>query len=175
MTQIRFVLGALLLVTLLFGAILALLAVGRRVGLRGATDGGAKPLVGLGTVTNLVYAVLSLLLGFMFAGAASRFDARRDLIAQEVNAISSAWLRIDALPVKRGDSLRVDFRNYVDALIDLYVRPGDLRSMEAASQHASLTTAQQTLWARAVEACLTPGGEPARMLGCVGHSRRSIQ
>lgn len=164
MTQIRFVLAALLLVTLLFAGILVFLAIGRRLGLRSATDGGAKPLVGLGTVSNLVYAVLSLLLSFVFAGAASRFDVRRDLIAREVNAISTVWLRIDALPADRRDLVREEFRQYVDALIDLYVRPAALRSAEAARQHATLAAAQNELWTHAVTACLTPGGEPARML-----------
>ena len=164
MTQMRFTIGAVLLALLLFGAMLLFLEVGRRVRTRAMARSGLKAPVPLGAVTSLVYAVLSLLLSFMFAGAAARFDGRRALIAEELNAISTAWIRIDPLPSDRRDDIRDRFRSYVDALIDLYVRPRDLGSPEAARQHAAVAAAANDLWTRAVVACLAPGGEPARML-----------
>jgi hypothetical protein len=164
MTQIRFTLGALLLALLLLGAMLLFLELGRRLRARSMAKSGVKSLVPLGAVTSLVYAVLSLLLSFMFAGAAARFDGRRALISDELNAISTAWIRIDPLPQDRRDDVRDRFRAYVDALIALYVHPGDLRSPEAARQHAAVAAAANELWTRAVAACLDPGGEAARML-----------
>lgn len=45
-----------------------------------------------------IFGLLGLLLGFAFAGATSRLEARRQLIVQEANAIGTAYLRLDLLP-----------------------------------------------------------------------------
>ena len=51
-----------------------------------------------GYLLSATLALLGLLIAFTFSGAASRFDARRDLIVTETNAIGTAWLRLDLLP-----------------------------------------------------------------------------
>lgn len=164
MTQMRFTVGAVVLAILLLGGMMLFLEAGRRLRVRAMTKGGLKSPVPLGAVTSLVYAVLSLLLSFMFAGAAARFDGRRALISEELNAISTAWIRIEPLPSDRRNDIRDRFRSYVDALIELYVHPDDLDSPGAARQHAAVAAAANELWTRAVAATLSPGGEPARML-----------
>ncbi len=52
-----------------------------------------------GAIIGAVFALLGLLIAFTFSGAYSRFDARRQLIVQEANAIGTAYLRLDLLPV----------------------------------------------------------------------------
>jgi hypothetical protein len=52
---------------------------------------------GAGPVEGVVFAVLGLLIAFTFTSAAGRFDARRSLVIQQTNAISTAWLRLDIL------------------------------------------------------------------------------
>lgn len=53
---------------------------------------------GIGVVEAAVFALLGLLLGFSFADGTSRLEARRQLIVQETNAISTAYDRLDLLP-----------------------------------------------------------------------------
>ena len=97
----------------LFLAMMGTIELGRWLGRRrrrlepDAGDGG------VGTVEGAVFALLGLLLAFTFSGAASRFDARRDLITQETNAIGTAYLRLDLLPADHQPALRRAFADYV--------------------------------------------------------------
>jgi hypothetical protein len=51
-----------------------------------------------GSVQGAVLGLLGLLLGFSFAMAVGRFDARRALVVKEANSIGTTWLRTDFLP-----------------------------------------------------------------------------
>lgn len=164
MTHLRFSLAALALVACLFLGMLLFLELGRRAGLRQTARLGAAARAGVGVVDSAIYAVLALLLGFLFAGATTRFDQRRDLIVREASAISTAWQRIDALPSEPRGDVRARFQRYVDALVDSYVNPGSPGSTKESQQIDALSAAANGLWQRAVAACLAPGGEPARML-----------
>jgi hypothetical protein len=146
----------------LFIAMLVFLEFGRRLGLRQLGREGADARLGVGVVDNIVYALLGLLIGFTFSGAAARFDHRRDLVAQEVNAIGTAWQRLDLLPVEPRDAIRSGFRRYVDALLVSYTNGPS--SVDPFGEPAPLARAQDDIWSRAVAACLTPSGEGARIL-----------
>src|SRR5512139_1750487 len=65
-----------------------------------------------GPIIGAVFALLGLLIAFTFSGAYSRFDARRQLIVQEANAIGTAYLRVDLLPAETQAPLRESFREY---------------------------------------------------------------
>jgi hypothetical protein len=135
---------------------------GRRIGLRQVRRRGAVVRSTVGVVDGSVYGLLALLIGFTFSGAAGRFDQRRALIVTEANAASTAWQRIDLLPVQAQPPLRAAMRGYMDALIDWY---GGAPVFDAVlTQPPSLTRAQNALWGRSVEASLAPGGETARLL-----------
>ncbi len=82
----------------LFFGILLCLEIGFRIGLASSKRNHELAYEGTGTIDAAVFALLGLLLGFSFAGAMSRFDARRQLIVNEANTISTAYLRIDMLP-----------------------------------------------------------------------------
>jgi hypothetical protein len=50
-----------------------------------------------GYIVSAVLGLLALLMGFTFSLALDRFDARRELVQQEVNAINTAYLRAQVL------------------------------------------------------------------------------
>jgi hypothetical protein len=145
----------------LFFGMLVCLELGRRFGLRQVRKNGAAARTGVGVVDGTVYGLLGLLLGFVFSGAAGRFDARRALIADEANNISTAWLRIDVLPAELQPAIRAGFRNYVDAIVATYATEIPDDPYEATPE---MVRAERDIWSKGVAACLTPGGEKARML-----------
>ena len=146
----------------LFVVLLLLLDVGWRLGLRQVRKRGAEAQAGVGIVDGSVYALLALLVGFAFSGAATRFDHRRELIANEADAAGTAWQRADLLPAEQQVIIHDGFRRYLDALIQWY--SADDAATSLVHQPAAVTLAQDNLWSRSVAACLTTGGEPARML-----------
>ncbi|HMC55646.1 MAG TPA: hypothetical protein VKH19_10770 [Gemmatimonadaceae bacterium] len=159
----RFSLLAALLTVVLFATMLFFLEVGRRIGIRSQQKIGEASRTGVGVVDSAVYAVLALLLGFMFNGATGRFDARRDLVTQEVSTMSTAWQRIDALPAQAQPTIRDALKRYVDAVVGVHVTsPGSPQF----NRHASdLVPAQDDLWTRAMAASLADAaGDKARML-----------
>ena len=56
---------------------------------------------------------MGLLIAFTFYGAGFRFDARRNLLVREANAIGTTYLRLDLLPPDTQPELRQEFRTYV--------------------------------------------------------------
>ena len=160
--HLHFVLMTILLAGSLFLAMLIFLEIGRRIGIRQTKKYGEGARVGVGVVDSAVYAVLALLLGFTFSGATSRFDGRRDLVVKEVNAITSAWKRVDALPATSQVVVRDAMRRYVDELIETY--PVIAHTHEVLRGRDQMIAAQNDLWSKSLTACLAPGGEPARML-----------
>jgi hypothetical protein len=88
----------LLVTVLLFPGILLFLEIGRRVGVRRRAFEGGEAGPGSGALEAAVYGLLALLIAFTFAGASARFDARRQLVVEEANAVGTAYLRIDLLP-----------------------------------------------------------------------------
>jgi hypothetical protein len=125
-----------------------------------ATDTEGKPPTAFGT--GVVHALLALLIGFTFNGAASRFDARRQLVIQVVNSTGTAWQRIGSLPAEVQEPVRMDFRRYVDAVIKPDVELTSKSSIFGGSP--VILSTQDSLWARALRECLVPPGERARML-----------
>ncbi|MGE5275860.1 MAG: DUF4239 domain-containing protein [Acidobacteriota bacterium] len=133
-------------VALFVGTFLTLEA-GRRLG-RGAGEAGVA---GVGAVEGAVFALLGLLLAFTFSGAASRFDSRRELVAQEANAVGTAWLRIDLLPEQDQGRVRDLFRRYLDSRLATYQKIARDEAPDAAiAQSARL---QREIWNTSVGAC----------------------
>ena len=91
------------------------------------------------------------MIAFTFSGAAARFDNRRQLIVEEANAISTAYLRLDMLPEKDQPSLRDKFRQYVDARLLAYKKLPDIKAARA--ELAVSTKLQGDIWRDAVAAC----------------------
>jgi hypothetical protein len=112
-------LSILLTLLLIFGMPLCM-ELGRRVRLAHTHSDHDSIDFGVGALDAAVYALFGLLLAFIFSGAASRFELRRDLIAQETNAIGTAYLRLDLLAQERQDTLRPLFRRYVESRLAIH-------------------------------------------------------
>ena len=162
MTDPHGALLAILLAAALFGGMLLFLDLGWRFGVRQMAKHGDVARAGVGKADALVYALFGLLIGFTFSGAASRFDRRRELAAQQVNAIGTAWLRVDALPAEAQLPVRSAFHAYVDALIAMY--QSEPSGVDALREPAAVTRARDDVWTRSVAASLNATGERARML-----------
>jgi len=137
----------ILVVVLLFAGMLAFLEIGLRLGRR-ATEGIGKA---FSTLAGAVFALMGLLIAFTFSGAATRYEARRQLIVAETNAIGTAYLRIDLLPLPRQEPLRDSFRRYLDARLAFYRKLGDL--VAAKAEMARVEALQQDIWSQTITAC----------------------
>ncbi len=142
--------GAVLAGIGLFLGMLVAFEVGRRRGVgRRATDPEGA-FEGTGAVDGAVFALLGLVIAFTFSGAAARFDARRQLVVEEANAIGTAYLRIDLLPESSRPALRDLFRQYVDSRIETYRKLPDLDAARAEMDHSRRLQAE--IWQRSVAA-----------------------
>lgn len=104
----------------------------------------------VGTIQGALLGLLALLLGFSFAMAQSRYDARRALVVDEANAIGTAYLRAQLLPEPEASEVAQALRHYVDVrLTRLAERVDDLSLHEAVAQSERL---HAYLWERAVSA-----------------------
>ena len=156
-----FVLTVGLLCAGLFGGVLLAFELGRRIGLRRLAKEPSGVLGGTGVIEAAVLALLGLLIAFTFSGATSRFDARRQLIIDETNAISTAYLRLDLLLPDARPALRTSFRGYLDSRIETYRKVPDLAAVRA--ELARGAAIQAEIWQRAVVAS-SEAPAPAGML-----------
>ena len=146
----------------LFVSMLLLLEYGRQFGVEQLAQYGDASRSGVGIVDNAVFALLALLIGFAFSGAVTRFNDRRQLIVAEVNAMSTAWQRISCLPDDLQAPIRDGFRHYLNAVVAVHERTP--LTKEERRELATVARAQEEVWQKAVEACVDPNGETARML-----------
>jgi hypothetical protein len=100
----------------------------------------------VGAMVAAILGLLAFLLAFTFSLAAARFDARRQVVLEEANAIGTAYLRTRLLPEpQRGEAARL-LREYVDVRVRA-VREGKLA--EAVAQSEKL---HEQLWSQAAAA-----------------------
>jgi len=135
----------------LFVGMVLLLELGWRLGRgrKAKDEEGAR--AGLGAVEGAVFALMGLLVAFTFSGAATRFDARRQLIVQEANAIGTAWLRLDLLPTAAQPELRDFFRRYLDSRLAAYRQIPDMDAVR--TEIARANALQGRIWTQATRAC----------------------
>src|SRR5258706_13691137 len=115
----------------MIGGTFCMLEIGRRFGARRLAQDPEGAQAGTGAVDGAVFGLMGLLIAFTFSGAASRFDARRQLVIQEANAIGTAWLRIDLVAANGQGSLREKFRRSVDTRIAVYEKLPDVQAAKA--------------------------------------------
>lgn len=142
----------------LFVGILLAAECGRRLGLARLRRDPEDPTKGAAAAEAAVFGLLGLLIAFTFSGAASRFEDRRHLITAEANAIGTAYLRLDLLPVQAQPPLRAQFRQYVDLRAHAYQDAADHAGIE--KRLAAATQLQNRIWAEAVAAARQPEAAP---------------
>ena len=146
----------------LFLGMFVLLETGRRIGARRLAKDPEGARQGVGAVEGAVFGLLGLLIAFTFSGAASRFDARRQLAVQEANVISTAWLRLDLLPPNGASHLRELFRQYLDSRLATYRKLPDIQAAQAELDHS--IQLQGEIWNHALAACHEAGMQPVHSL-----------
>jgi hypothetical protein len=100
----------------------------------------------VGALVAAILGLLAFILAFTFQMAASRFDARRQVVLEEANAIGTTYLRTRLLSEpQRSETARL-LRDYVDVRIRA-IESGDLATAVARSEQL-----QEQVWLQAVAA-----------------------
>ena len=133
------VLAVLLLLVLAIG-----LELGYRVGARLRIQEDPNRKEQMGTTRDGLFLLVSLVLGFTLAIAATRFADRRSLLIVEAVSVGTTYLRASTLPQPyRGHSQSL-FREYVDNRLELdRAAHDDARFAEASNRSKHI---QQELW-----------------------------
>lgn len=100
----------------------------------------------VGAMVASVLALLAFMLAFTFGLAASRFDARRQVVLEEANAIGTTWLRSRLLPQPEQSEAARLLREYVD------VRVSAVKERKIAEGLARSEELHQKLWSQATAA-----------------------
>ena len=101
-----------------------------KVGWRRRAKGGETARSHAATWQAAVLALAALLVSFTFAMAAARFDARKQIMVDESNAIGTTILRTRVLEDHQGQELRALLRQYVDARLELVEAGADRRLID---------------------------------------------
>jgi hypothetical protein len=133
---------------------------GRRIGRRRRAEGATEMVSG--PVEAAVFGLLGLLIAFSFSGVAARFDSRRQLIVEEANAISTAYLRLDLLPADAQPGLRELFRRYLDSRLATYQKLPDIAAADA--ELVKSAQLQRDIWRQAIAAAQQSANAAATML-----------
>ena len=117
--------------------------VGRWLGGRAARHGEDS----VSTLEGAILGLLALMIGFTFAMALSRFEARRDAVLLEANAIGTTALRARLLPAPYNGEVLKLLREYVQLRLDITRRapsPAEFSAMLSRSN-----AVQEALWQKA--------------------------
>lgn len=141
-----------------FALMLAATEVGFRLGrkFQSSTPANAKQ---ISTVEAAILGVLALLLGFTMSMAVSRFDARKQLMLDEANAIGTSCLRAQLMPAPEGPEIASLLRQYISLRVQYGTAGNDLARLD--SLHTQTEQLQTELWTRAV-ACAQQDPNPVR-------------
>ena len=111
-----------------------------------------------------IIGVLGLLLGFTLAMAVTRFEARKQLVVEESNAIGTSCLRAQLIPSPEGTEILNRLRDYVDVRLQYSFASIDLDDRQIAAR-ARAVRLQGEFWSRAAAvAQKNPRSVPAGLL-----------
>jgi hypothetical protein len=120
--------------------VLALSEIGWQLGTRAVGRGSSN----LTTLESAMLGLLALMIAFTFSMALSRFEARRDAVLNEANAIGTTALRARLLPEPhRSETLKL-LREYVQIRLDI-ARSGTSLAQQIAVIDRS-NAIQEALW-----------------------------
>jgi hypothetical protein len=110
-----------------FVLLLAASETGRFIGKRAAGRGGDD----VSTLEGAILGLLALMIGFTFAMTLSRFEARRDAVLTEANAIGTTALRARLLPPPHNVEINKLLREYVKVRLDITQRLASAADLNA--------------------------------------------
>jgi cellobiose-specific phosphotransferase system component IIC len=147
----RLSLPSVFLLTVLF--VLLSIVVGAWVGKLGkrSPNHGEEP---IGSVVGATLGLLAFILAFTFGMTASRYDARKQLLLEEVNAIGTTYLRAGLLSEPYRSEVRDLLREYVDLRVRLVAEPDTIAQVIARSEQI-----QSQLWSKVEQ--MTAGTPPS--------------
>ena len=125
--------------------VLLSIAAGTRIGARHRRASEHLPEAPIGSVIGAMLGLLAFMLAFTFGIAASRYDARKELLLRDVNAIMTAWRRAELLPEPHRTESMALLDRYVDLRVEVARDPS--RIPAAVAEAESL---QNRLWSHAV-------------------------
>src|SRR5262249_14711805 len=102
--------------------------------------------VGVRSMVGTMLGLLTFILALTFCLAATHFDAARQALLNEANAIRTAYLRADLLPEPHREEIRNLLREYVDVRLEA-ARSGKIEQAVARSEEL-----HSQLWSQAVAA-----------------------
>ena len=132
---------------------------GRRLGVRRRPKESEGERGGLGPVEGAVFALFGLMVAFTFSGAGTRFNEKRMLVAEEVNCIETAYLRLHLIPPDARPALKELFSRYVESRLETYRRLPNMA--EAEKEMANSKKIQEEIWTEAVDATRLPESHPS--------------
>jgi hypothetical protein len=139
----------IILVLVFFALMMGATEVGFRLGRRSEANASDKTKAAVEIVEAAILGILALLLGFTMSMSVSRFEARKQLVLTEANAIGTAYLRAELLPPPEGSEIAKLLRRYIDVRVEYgtATRDDPARLESLRTQSAELQT---QFWARAV-------------------------
>jgi Protein of unknown function (DUF4239) len=149
--------GLLTIFLVSVAVVLAVSELGRWLGVRVGDREGEN----IRTLESAVLGLLALMIGFTFAMALSRFEARREAVLSEANAIGTAALRARLLPSPHSAEAQKLLREYVQIKLDLtrsVPSPAQLNSALARSNQIQEALWQQAMIAAAKDNEMVPTG-----------------
>ncbi|PYX51425.1 MAG: DUF4239 domain-containing protein [Acidobacteria bacterium] len=130
----------LLFALLLFASMLAMLELGRRLGIKRRPKESDGERGSLGTIEGAIFALFGLVV----------VNEKRALIAVEANSIETAYLRVQLVSQAARPELQDLFRAYVDSRLETYRRLPNISAAEA--EVGKSKGIQGQIWTKAIEA-----------------------
>jgi hypothetical protein len=118
--------------------------------------GGGRVEENVPTLEGAVLGLLALMIGFTFAMALSRFEAHRDAVLDDANAIGSTALRARLLPAPYKVECLKLLKNYVQVRLDVTQRVFSPAELDAAVTRSN--EIQEALWQQAKAVAGTDNG-----------------
>ncbi len=118
--------------------------IGRLLGVRATGRGGGD----VSTLEGAALGLLALMIGFTFAMALARFEARRDAVLNEANAIGTTALRARMLPTPHKVEALTSLREYVQIRLEITRRLSSVADLKATIGRSN--DIQEMLWRNAM-------------------------
>ena len=170
-TEFLYQQSEILIAIALLGLMILGAELGYRLGRKGRQTQNELTRTQVISIQAATLGLLALLLGFTFALALSRFEYRKQMVVQESNAIGTAALRSEFLPISRDDEVDNLFRRYVEIRLESVLRTSQ-GSSEREQLDREILQIQRRLWHIANEAAeADPGSIP---LGLFTHAMNEL-
>lgn len=128
-----------------FTVVVASILVGYALGKNRRRKGVQFGELPIGSVVGAMLGLLAFILAFTFGIVTSRFDARKQLLLDDVNAITTATMRSDLLPEPHRTECRALMKRYLDLRVDAIHDPSRIPRLSAESESLHVQ-----LWEHAV-------------------------